>query len=66
MDVAGDIKNEISIALERLGAHPQLLAIVGSWGDTLTDDKVLEALRDWNAGDFRIERLPPRLKVVPK
>jgi hypothetical protein len=33
--------------LKALGAVPMLLGIVGSWGDTLPDDEVLEALRDW-------------------
>jgi hypothetical protein len=43
--------------MERLGADPYLLAIVGSWGDTLDDAAVLDMLRDWNAGTFKIERL---------
>jgi hypothetical protein len=46
-----DIKAQIElyIALERLGADPELLAIVGSWQDTLSDAEVLAALRDFNA-----------------
>lgn len=54
-DIQGDIKDQISIALEQLGADPRLRAIVGSWGDTLTDAAVLEALKDWNAGEFKME-----------
>lgn len=73
IDIQGEIKNEISTALEQLGAHPQLLAIVGSWGDTLTDEAVLEALKDWNAGAFKVEtiastgdvpRVKPKLRPV--
>jgi hypothetical protein len=36
--------------LERLGADEELLAIVGSWRDTLDDADVLRLLRDHNAG----------------
>lgn len=44
------ITREIYIALERLGASRDLLATVGSWGDTLDEDDVLTTLRDINAG----------------
>jgi hypothetical protein len=43
--------------MERLGADPYLLAMVGSWGDTLNDAEVLNMLRDWNAGTFSIDKL---------
>jgi hypothetical protein len=43
--------------MERLGADPYLLAFIGSWRDTLTDEEVLDHLRDWNAGTFKLERL---------
>ena len=33
---------------EGLGAPPVLLGILGAWGDTMTDEEVLIALRDWN------------------
>jgi hypothetical protein len=66
MDLSGQIKNEISVALERLGAQPQLLAVVGSWGDTLDDETVLQLLREWNAGTFRFDSLvrKPKLRIV--
>jgi hypothetical protein len=35
--------------MERLGADEDLLAIVGSWRDTLPDADVLTMLRDDNA-----------------
>jgi hypothetical protein len=44
------IVDEIYTALENLNAPALLLGIVGSWGDTLTDEEVLAALRSWNAG----------------
>jgi hypothetical protein len=44
------IVNEIYKALEGLNAPPMLLGIVGSWGDTLTDEEVLAALKSWNSG----------------
>ncbi|MFI0849244.1 hypothetical protein [Mesorhizobium sp. IMUNJ 23232] len=36
-------------AARKLGAKSDLLSIIGSYGDTLQDEEVLEALRDWNA-----------------
>lgn len=72
-DLQGEIKGELRAAFEQLGAHPHLLAIVGSWGDTLTDAAVLEALKDWNAGTFKMEmfastgdtpRVRPKLRPV--
>jgi hypothetical protein len=61
--------------LKRLGADPYLLAIVGSWQDTMSDEEVLDMLRDWNAGSFDFDvlagtgrvaeiraELPPRRK----
>jgi len=48
-DITAQIAREISIALERLGADEELLAIIGSWRDTLPDAEVLALLRQWNA-----------------
>jgi hypothetical protein len=48
--VNGKIVNEIYRALEKLGADPMLLGIIGSWGDTLSDQEVLTALWKWNEG----------------
>jgi hypothetical protein len=42
------IANEIYTSLERLDADPNLLAIVGSWCDTLDDEEILQLLREWN------------------
>ena len=36
-------------AAERLGGDRQLLATIGSWGDTMADEKVLSYLMEWNA-----------------
>ena len=35
--------------MERLGAGPELLSIIGSYGDTLEDEEVLALLREYNA-----------------
>jgi hypothetical protein len=43
------IARELYIALERSGADPTLLSIVGSWGDTLDDAEVIALLREYNA-----------------
>ena len=42
------IREELYKALKSLGARSDLLSIVGSWGDTMDDKWVLNALRDWN------------------
>ena len=36
--------------LERLGADPELLAVVGSWRDTLAHENVLRPLRERHPG----------------
>jgi hypothetical protein len=41
---------QVNRTLEFLGADIYLLATVGSWGDTLPDDVILDDLRTWNAG----------------
>jgi hypothetical protein len=45
-DVKAQIADEIYTALERLDADAELLAIVGSWRDTLPDADVLRMLRE--------------------
>jgi hypothetical protein len=45
----GASKRQLYDALELRGADRELLATVGSWLDTWTDDQVLTALREWNA-----------------
>jgi hypothetical protein len=47
------IRAEIYQAFEGLGADKHLLGIVGSWGDTLTDDVVLDLLKTWNSGQYK-------------
>jgi hypothetical protein len=46
--------------LEFLGADIYLMATVGSWRDTLSDDEVLVDLRKWNRG----ESLAPEISFV--
>jgi hypothetical protein len=48
-DLKAPIARKIYLALERLGAEPELLAIVGSWRDTLGDAEALSTLREFNA-----------------
>jgi hypothetical protein len=40
---------EFRSVLERLEADAQLKALLGSYGDTLSDQQVLEGLREWQA-----------------
>lgn len=45
--------NEIYRAFVLLGAESDLLGTVGSWGDTLSEQDVLDGLRAWNEGALR-------------
>lgn len=45
-----EISQQIYRALEILGAESDLLSIIGSYGDTLSDDEILDMLKDWNVG----------------
>ena len=42
------IVRELYRAMEKLGAPPKLLGVVGSWGETLSDEDVWKMLRMWN------------------
>ena len=42
------IVRELYSACEMLGADPGLLAVIGSWGDTLDDAEVLKMIKSWN------------------
>lgn len=43
-----EIRNEIYKTCERLGAKSDLLCVLGSWGDTMEDEEVLQDLRTLN------------------
>ena len=47
---AAEDRGELYAVLQRLDADVELLAIVGSWRDTLDDAEVLSMLRHYNAG----------------
>jgi hypothetical protein len=47
-EIAAEIYAEIYKALEKLGASPELLGTVGSYGDTLIDEAVLADLKRFN------------------
>jgi hypothetical protein len=47
-DVLVQIARELYTAMERLGAEPELLAVLGSWRDTLDDADVLTLLQEHN------------------
>jgi hypothetical protein len=49
-DLRGQIGRELHRAMERLGADRELLAIIGSYGGTLTDEQILRYLKEWNTG----------------
>jgi hypothetical protein len=47
-DLKAAIAGELYVALERLDADEELLAVVGSWRDTLSDEEALLMLREFN------------------
>jgi hypothetical protein len=47
--VEQQIRSEIYLAFEILGARRELLATIGSWGDTLDDAEVLAVPKKCNA-----------------
>jgi hypothetical protein len=47
-DTRQKIGAELYAALERIGADEELLAIVGSMNDTVTDKEVLRMLEEYN------------------
>jgi hypothetical protein len=51
---------ELVEAIRKLGGKSDLLGIVGSYGDTLPDDSVLDALRRWNAAQPEAVAWPER------
>ena len=58
----GEIIDEISKALERLGADVGLMAVVGSIGDTMSDEDVL---RDLSQAELYCPRLAGVDRIVP-
>lgn len=48
VDLKRDIAHEIYLAMDRRGAAPELLGIIGIWSDGEGDDIVLKDLRAWN------------------
>jgi hypothetical protein len=48
--------NEIYQACKNLGANSDLLSILGSYGDTMSGDEVLEVLTDYNSASDKVEQ----------
>lgn len=47
-EIKAQIAAQLYTTLERLGADEELLAIVGSMNDTLTDKEILRMLEEYN------------------
>ena len=47
-DLFSHIKDELYVALTKLGADKKLLIAVGNWGDSLPDQHVLDLLKELN------------------
>jgi len=52
------IVREIYRAMEKLGAFPKLLGVIGSWGEALSEEDVWKMLRTWNE-EGRLDFDPP-------
>jgi|SRR5215470_1370724 len=61
------IAKELYVAMEGLGAAPNLLSIIGSYGDTLSDEEILALLREHNARSdwWRVPGRQPILAECP-
>jgi hypothetical protein len=77
MDTTTAIISQIYVAVERMGGNSELLALIGSWGDTLPDEEILECLQMYNERGtykskvlFQVGDTPAirrsRFEVVPK
>jgi len=47
-NVMGEIMHQIYLAIQHFGGKSDILAIIGSYGDTQTDAQILEMLTQWN------------------
>jgi hypothetical protein len=65
-DVQQQIVNQITTALHNLGASVELLCIVGSWGDTLEDEEVLDHLTDYNTHGTAMTEVIASVYDTPK
>ena len=50
-EIEKKIRKEVYKALDGIGATSHLLSIMGSWGDTLEDEEVLEEIVAYNRGE---------------
>jgi len=60
MAMKEEIRRELYQAVEKLGGDVNLLAIIGSMGDTLSDEDILAELKAWNAAYSKDEISPAR------
>lgn len=49
-NLTNDIRRELYKTIQLMGGKSDILGIVGSWGDTLPDEDILNGLRDYNDG----------------
>lgn len=48
------IIKRLSNILAEMGAQSDLMCIIGSWGDTLPDEEILQMLNDFNEREYAI------------
>ena len=60
------IISEIGQAIEKLGGNWELLGIVCSWGDTMSDEETLAYMRDFNQLGTTIKEVICCIKPLAK
>ena len=63
MEIRAQIINRLYEALEAIDAPQDLLQIVGSWDDTVSEDEALRQLEDFI---MRTTGKPPRAEIQPE
>jgi len=66
MEMKMKLAKQLTIALQQLNAPIELLCIVGSYGDTQSDEDILECLEQYNeCGTAMQEIIAPAYKWSP-
>jgi hypothetical protein len=63
MAMKEEIRRELYRAVEKLGGDVNLPAIIGSMGDTLSDEDILAELKAWNAAYSKEQISPARYNL---
>lgn len=53
-NITAEIAQELYRAFSKFPQDPELLSVIGSYGDTLDDSEILELLKDYNKTGFSL------------